>query len=272
MFSFYWSVAKFNTITKLRRYLHKGYKLSTTEEIKKELEELVAENTSLLNLAADTEKNIEFGMKYQAWYSRSINLVEALAPERLKEFSEYYLIDPKRKTINVRNYVIQDYVMAIPARSDARNNPFWNVNHITQMRIINQIQIISSLAVRIDSVLQDVTGHLFSELQDKELEAASQLIEVSSRAAGALAGVVLERHLQRAATNHSIKIKKKAPTISDLNDPLKQSGVYGIPVWRKIQLLADIRNLCSHQKEEEPTEEQVNELIDGVNTIIKTVF
>lgn len=219
----------------------------------------------MINLAADVNQTVKFGMEYQAWYSRSIKLVEALAPERLKEFSEYYLIDPKRKTINARNYVIQDYVMAIPTRIDASN-------HIAQMRIINQIQIISSLAVRIDSVLQDVTGHLFSELQDKELEAASQLIKVSSRAAGALAGVVLERHLQRAATNHGIKIKKKAPTISDLNDPLKQSGAYGVPVWRKIQLLADIRNLCSHQKEEEPTEEQVNELIDGVNTIIKTVF
>ena len=71
--------------------------MSTTEEIKKELEELVANKSSLINLAADTKQTIEFGMEYQAWYSRGIKLVEALAPERLKEFSEYYLIDPKRK-------------------------------------------------------------------------------------------------------------------------------------------------------------------------------
>lgn len=257
---------------KLQRYMQKGYRLNTTEEIKKELEELVAKNSKLINLANDKKQTVEFGMEYQAWYSRGIKLVEALASERLKEFSDYYLIDPKRKVMNASNYVIQDYVMARGAKINHRNEPVWNVNHIVQMRIINQIQIISSLEVRIDSVLQDVTGHLFSELQDKELEAASQLIKVSSRAAGALAGVVLERHLQRAATNHGIKIKKKAPTISDLNEPLKQSGAYGVPVWRKIQLLADIRNLCSHQKEEEPTKEQVNELIDGVNTIIKTVF
>ena len=246
--------------------------MSTTEEIKKELEELVANGSNLLNLAADTKQILVFGTKYQAWYSRGIKLVEALAPERLKEFSEYYLIDPKRKRMAASNYVIQDYVKGSRPITNSYNKPLWDVNNITQMRIINQVQIISSLAVRIDSVLQDVTGHLFSELQDKELEAANQLIKISSRAAGALAGVVLERHLQRAATNHGIKIKKKAPTISDLNDPLKQSGAYGVPVWRKIQLLADIRNLCSHQKEEEPTEEQVNELIDGVNTIIKTVF
>jgi hypothetical protein len=41
------------------------------------------------------------------------------------------------------------------------------------------------------------------------------------------------------------------------NDPLKQKGAYGVPVWRKIQLLADIRNMCSHQKDETPSKEQV---------------
>ena len=137
---------------------------------------------------------------------------------------------------------------------------------------MNQCHIIKSLSTRIDSVLQDVTGHLFSELQDKELEAAQSLIKVSVRAAGALAGVVLERHLQRAFVNHGLTTRKKNPTISDLNDPLKQKGVYGVPVWRKIQLLADIRNMCSHQKDEEPSKDQVLELIDGVNSIVKTVF
>jgi len=246
--------------------------LSTSEEIKEEIKALIKKQTNLIKLAADKEDTIRFGTAYQAWYSRAIKVVEALAPERLKEFTEYYLIDPKRKVSNASNYVIQDYIKAIGARTNHYDEPLWDVNNLIQIRVMNQIQIISSLESRIDTVLQDVTGHLFSELQDKELEATTQLIKVSPRAAGALAGVVLERHLQRAANNHEIKLRKKSPNISDLNDPLKQKGVYGTPVWRKIQLLADIRNLCSHQKEEEPTKEQVSELIDGVNTIIKTVF
>ena len=132
--------------------------------------------------------------------------------------------------------------------------------------------MVSSLQSRIDSVLQDVSGYLFAELQDKELEAASQLMKISLRAAGALAGVVLERHLQHTAKNHDISIRKKSPTISDLNDPMKQREVYGVPVWRKIQLFSDLRNLCRHQKDDEPTKEQIKELIEGVNSIIKTVF
>ena len=87
-----------------------------------------------------------------------------------------------------------------------------------------------------------------------------------------VAGVVLERHLQRVAVNHKIPIRKKDPTIADLNDPLKKKGVYAVPMWRKIQLLADIRNDCAHQKTSEPTDEQVDELIAGVNSVIKSVF
>lgn len=140
------------------------------------------------------------------------------------------------------------------------------------LKTTNQAQILKSLSSRLDGVLQDITGHLFADLQDSELTAADQLKKVNLRAAGALAGVVLERHLQRAAQNHNISINKKSPTISDLNDPLKNTGVYDLPTWRKIQLLADLRNICVHEKGKEPTDEDVDELISGVNWAIKSVF
>jgi hypothetical protein len=246
--------------------------MSTSEDIKKELKALLDKQTDLLELAKKNDDIIKFGTTYQRWYSRAYKLVESLAPERLTEFSSYYLIDPKRKITDAGNYVIQDYIKGIGARTDHFNQPLWDTNNLTMIRIMNQMQIIASLSSRIDSVLQDVKGHLFAELQDSELNAAVQLKKISKRAAGALAGVVLERHLQRIAENHKIVIRKKSPTISDLNDPLKQEGVYDVPTWRKIQLLADIRNLCSHQKESEPTDEQVDELISGVNSVIKSVF
>lgn len=246
--------------------------MSAAEEVKKELKALLDSQTELIDLAKDNKDIIKFGTKYQAWYSRAYKLVESLAPERLNEFTSYYLIDPKRKVSDASNYVIQDYVKGIGARTNSYDKPLWDTNNAVMIRVVNQMQIIASLSSRIDSVLQDVTGHLFAELQDSELHAATQLKKVSKRAAGALAGVVLERHLQRVAANHKITIGKKNPTISDLNDPMKNKGVYDTPVWRKIQLLADIRNICSHQKSTEPTEEQVDELISGVNSVIKSVF
>lgn len=83
---------------------------------------------------------------------------------------------------------------------------------------------------------------------------------------------MLEGHLQRVAANHSVTISKTNPTINDLNDPLKNDGVYDIVTWRKIQHLADIRNYCDHKKDREPTEEEVKELIAGTDSIIKTIF
>jgi len=140
------------------------------------------------------------------------------------------------------------------------------------VRVVNQFQILSSLSARIDSIFADVTGHLLAELQDSEVRAASTLAKISPRAAGALAGVVLERHLHRVADNHHVSVKKKTPTIADLNDPLRAKGVYDVPTWRKIQLLADIRNICVHQKGTEPSDAQVAELIAGVSAIVKSVF
>lgn len=110
----------------------------------------------------------------------------------------------------------------------------------------SQFSLLKSLSTRIDSVLSDVTGHLLAELQDEELRVASQLVKVNLRAAGAVAGVALEGHLQRVAANHSIIIPKTNPSVADLNDPLKANNVYDLITWRKIQQLADIRNYCDH--------------------------
>ena len=113
---------------------------------------------------------------------------------------------------------------------------------------------------------------IFTEIKDAELATCNQLIKISPRAAGVIAGVVLEGYLQKVADNHDIKIRKKAPTVSDLNDPLKKEEVYDTATWRKISFLADIRNLCSHKKSDDPTRDQVQELIDGVNWVTKNVF
>jgi len=63
-------------------------------------------------------------------------------------------------------------------------------------------------------VLANVESGVIADIQDAELITARQLKKVSIRAAGALAGVVLEDHLQRLAKRHNVRIAKKGPTIS----------------------------------------------------------
>jgi hypothetical protein len=70
---------------------------------------------------------------------------------------------------------------------------------------------------------------------------------------------------------HGVKVAKKTPHISDLNNALKEANVIDVPQWRFIQHLADIRNLCDHSRTTEPTLEQVNDLVLGVRKITKTL-
>jgi uncharacterized protein (UPF0332 family) len=83
--------------------------------------------------------------------------------------------------------------------------------------------------------------------------------------------VVLEKHLSHACDGHSLKSSKKHPSIGDLNQLLKDSGVIDTAKWRFIQHLADLRNLCDHKKDREPTKEDIAELVEGVGSVIKTV-
>jgi hypothetical protein len=126
---------------------------------------------------------------------------------------------------------------------------------------------------RLDSILWNIRGALQADLFDDELSAAEDLFKKGHlRAAGALAGVTLERHLATVAENHEVKISKKNPTIADLNETLKTAEVYDVPDWRFIQRLGDIRNLAVHNKDREPTKDEIDDLIKGTQKIIKTIF
>ncbi len=85
-------------------------------------------------------------------------------------------------------------------------------------------------------------------------------------------GVIIEGHLQKVAESHKIKLTKKNPTIADLTEPLKSASVIDLPTWRKINYLADLRNICSHRKDVDPTKDQVEELFSGGEWVRRNVF
>jgi hypothetical protein len=135
------------------------------------------------------------------------------------------------------------------------------------------LNILRSAKARFESSLFDIRQLVQADLFDSELEASKELAKKKFvRAAGALAGVVLERHLAQVCENHKVAISKKAPSIGDYNDALKAANVVDTPQWRFIQHLADVRNLCDHHKAEDPTQENIDDLIRGVEKIIKTLF
>lgn len=135
-----------------------------------------------------------------------------------------------------------------------------------------QLAIVKAVEARFSSALFEIRQLVQADLFDSELDAARSLLDHGyGRAAGAMAGVVLEHHLAEVCNAHQVAISKKNPTIADFNEALKSAGAIEVSQWRYIQHLADIRNKCDHKKSADPSPAEVTDLVDGVAKIIKTV-
>jgi hypothetical protein len=88
-------------------------------------------------------------------------------------------------------------------------------------------------------------------------------------AAGAIAGIVLEKHLKDLCEKQKPPILTAGKTINPLNDSLKLAGVYDQTQLRRLQVLGDIRNRCDHVTPNPPSKDEVWELIEGVQKFIK---
>jgi hypothetical protein len=213
----------------------------------------------------------DFPSEYQEWYSLALRVVEQLLPDRYPEFKEFYRA-ARRKEIDIETYSIANYIAGIRMTRVYDNEPAFNAASVAMNKFGQQISIVGTAEQRLNSVLNDIGQTLHAEILDNELDAARNLLTASHlRSAGVVAGVVLEGHLKKLITDHSVTFRKK-PMLSNLNDALKEAGVYDGPRWRNIQYLTDIRNICGHKDERDPERSQVVELIDGVARITKTLF
>ncbi len=239
------------------------------QDVIKELNRAYKNDTNKVNDFIN--KLLPFNKEYQSWYSESLVLIKQLLPNRLSDFVKHYEKPKNRKTIEYGNYVIEDYLLDMQVNDSFGNLKVGRNAAINQF--VQQLNILRSIERRFESSLFDIKQLVQADLFDSEIDAAKELNKNKfSRGAGAIAGVVLEKHLIQVHINHNLTIAKKNPSISDLNEKLKSSEVYDTPTWRKIQHLGDIRNLCDHNKDREPTKEDVDELIIGVGSIIKNTY
>jgi hypothetical protein len=228
-------------------------------------------NKEILEAAARLKGHFE--EKYQFWYTEALAVIKQLMPDRFLEFIQLYHGDGKRKQIDGSTYHIQDWLNGQRSPEKLYGATTFDDFGIISMRFNTQLKILESVEGRFASSLFDIVQLVRADLFDSELDAARELVKNGFlRGAGAIAGVVLEKHLAQVCANHSVPVPKKDPAISDFNDLLKKADVLDVTGWRKIQRLGDIRNLCDHNKHREPTEDEVIELIDGVDKLSKTLF
>lgn len=212
-----------------------------------------------------------FKDKYQSWYSESLAVVKLLLPDRAADFQRLYEKPKGRKEIRYGNYVIEDYLQGLRVTHAGLGEIVSPNAAIPQFQ--QQLNILRSAQRRFESSLFDIKQLLQADLFDSELEAAGELNKNGfTRGAGAMAGVVLESHLTQVCEKHNIKVTKRNPTINELNELLKANDVVEVSTWRFIQHLGDLRNKCDHKKKTDPTQQEIEELIEGVAKIAKSVF
>lgn len=203
---------------------------------------------------------------YQRFYTQGHRVISTIAPERLSDFESQY----RRKTGSLKSIV--DYTISDGFKGIRQVGGSYSPSTAIGL-IQNQIDIIIAVKDSIGSTLFEVEQTLRMDLFDSELESAKHLKDRGHlRAAGAVLGVVLEEHLKATAMRHGFQTRKKASSIADYNEHLKAEGIVDIISWRRIQGLADIRNLCDHSKDREPTLDDLDDLLAGVDRILKTVL
>ena len=244
--------------------------MSDYAEIKNEIVTLIETGKQLgKSLIANEEyvcSDLPFFLKnYEIWYTKAMLVVKQIIPDRTQDFLLLYS-NPKRKTLEVDTYCIDDALRGIQAVNH-RYGPW-----VARICVLRQLKMLETCIEKFDSKIFDMQTILQADVFDSEIETAKHLLKMGFlRASGAICGVILEKHFKDVCKRRNISIHKKSPTIADYNDALKDHA-YDTLEWRKIQRLGDIRNLCDHSKEREPTKEEVEELISGTERIIKTVF
>ena len=209
-------------------------------------------------------------MGYQTWYSEAIAIIKICLPDRFEDFKKLYERENKRKDITSENYVLEDALIGLNVSYHGETKCDFKSAF---SKFVIQLTILLAVKKTFKSSLFSLRTMLQADLFDDDISAAQNLNKNGfSRAAGAMCGVVIEKHLNEICDSHDIVINKNNPTINDFNESLKANNIYEISSFRKIQYLADIRNKCDHKKDEEPSKQEVDDLINGTTWLIKNIF
>lgn len=213
-----------------------------------------------------------FGNKYQTWYSKSLAVIKQVLPDRLADFISYFEPAKNRKEVTFQSYMIRDYLQGLRITRGYPKEVLVDGSAAIP-EFAQQLQILIAARDSLKSRLMDLTATLQADLFDSEVEAARSLAKSGFlRAAGAMCGVLIEKHLLYVCQNHNVAPTKKNPGISDLIQKLREADVITVAQWRFIQSLADTRNLCGHAKEREPTKNEIEDLLSGTERILKQVY
>jgi hypothetical protein len=235
---------------------------------RKQLQALYQEGSALAKTFTDEEEHeIQiFEEPYQRWYTRALPLMKSLAPDRYAEFQRHYSRD-ERLGVHVhwsRDHAIKDFILGV-------EDGIEDIHEAAARCFRSQLALLKSVEDRLAWSSIDTADQAERGMQLAFLETARDLMQVNERAAGALAGTVLETYLKKLASTYKLKFRKQAPSIREYLEALKTAKALDIAVHSKAIWLAEISDR-SRAAGETPTKLQVRDLIDGTLWFITNIF
>ena len=249
--------------------------MSTKNTYEDDIGKLIEEGAQVVSLFHSGDHS---SSGYESWYSEAKILVQQVLPERLSDFVQYYEgPDPRsaNKITTPADYTVKHAMQGVTTKV-AFGNGIRGINPSDALPSIKaQLGIVKSAEKRFDSSLFDISTMVRADLFDDEIEAADELnTNGYYRAAGMIAGVVLESHVRVVVTKFSPKGShqaKKKLKFNDCIEYLKKNKVIDVVAWNKLRYLMSIRNNCAHSEEKEPTKGDIDSFIKGVHEVIKVV-
>lgn len=209
---------------------------------------------------SDELKNLQATIfkDYQKWYSSSRHLVNDYMPERIAEFERLYSSILFRLRLETEFGGIYD-------KSNYINS--WNDDFLNQLGILLSVPLVAEIK---EKSLRNI---LTADIANSEIDEAELLYEnLHYRAAGAVAGVALERYLKTLCEINGIEYKKEN-SIYSLSQFLynHEPPIIDATVLNHMGYLASIRKDCDHANPipDEILKKDVRRLIDDTRGYVQ---
>jgi hypothetical protein len=203
--------------------------------------------------------------RYQVWYTQTLRLVERVLPERRREFEGYYRSDPESGDQPATISAILGSLSG-PRTSGEKREPLAGLFDPG----LEQGTFLHLLGMQLAILASAVPTLLPEERRpDRELQAARALLSKGHRrAAGVVAGLVLQSHLSKVAQRYDLALPKSdSSSLRRLNRSLRKAGVCGRARSRQIKRLAALSDSCVRRKKK-ISRKRVSELLSGVEEML----
>ncbi len=258
----------------IKRLHNQGVNLVNAIQVEVYPEQIEAHFTSTLKKDFESFKRSlpVFSNAYQAWYSEAQMVIKRFLPLRLNDFISLYEAPKNRKELKKENYTIEDYLKNLTATSGFDKKIIAGPADAIPL-IQQQLNILDSVTIRLESTITEITEILQADLLDKMLAAANELAKNGlARSAGGVCSAIMHQHFETLRIKYELKLPKKTPALKDYNELLQKAEVYDFGTGRQIQYLIELRDLCVKNTKKAPSIAEIDDLLAGTEKIIKSIY